>query len=144
MIYGLVKSLHIISMTAWMAGLLYLPRLFVYHCDATPGSQTDKVFQTMERRLYRYIMTPAMIASWGFGLWLIFGFVGLTGPQHGWLHAKLVIVLALSGFQAYLRTCCQAFSAGKNTRSKKFYKYINELPTAALITIVFLVILKPF
>jgi len=139
--YELVKALHIISVISWMAGLLYLPRLFVYHCDAAIGSDMDQTFQTMERRLYRFIMMPAMVATWVFGLWLVFGYTGLS---HGWLHAKLALVIAMSGFQGYLGGRIASFAQGTNTKSKKFYKFINELPTVLMIVIVLLVILKPF
>ncbi|MES2905762.1 MAG: protoporphyrinogen oxidase HemJ [Pseudomonadota bacterium] len=139
--YELIKALHIISLISWMAGLLYLPRLFVYHCDAVPGSDMDRTFQTMERRLYRFIMTPAMVATWVFGLWLAISYLGFS---QGWLHAKLLLVFALSGLQGYFGGRIRAFAQGRNTKSKKFYKIINEIPTVLMIVIVILVVLKPF
>ena len=144
MTYEVLKSLHLISLICWMVGLLYLPRLFVYHVDAVPGGELDTTLKVMERRLYRFIMTPAMIATWVFGLWLAIGFIGFDGPGHGWLHAKLLLVVLLSGFQGYLGGRLRGFAQGRNTKSKKFYKYLNEIPTVFLIIIVFLVILKPF
>ncbi len=144
MTYDVLKSLHLISLISWMAGLLYLPRLFVYHVDAGKGGELDLTLQTMERRLYRFIMTPAMIATWVFGLWLAVGFIGFDGPGHGWLHTKLLLVVLLSGFQGYLGGRVRAFAQGRNLKSKKFYKYINEIPTVLMIVIVLLVVLKPF
>jgi putative membrane protein len=138
--YEFIKALHIISVISWMAGLLYLPRLFVYHCDAAPDSKMDETFKIMERRLYRFIMTPAMIATWAFGFWLI----SIIGLNHGWLHVKLLLVVALSGSHFYFGQLLKAFAQGQNKKSKKFFKFINELPTILMIGIVLLAVIKPF
>lgn len=139
--YEVLKALHLIAVIAWMAGLLYLPRIMVYHAKTAYGSETDVIFQTMETRLYRYIMTPAMLAVWILGLWLTLSF---TGFNQVWLHAKLALVVLLSAFQGFLGFQVKAFRSGTNKKSSNFYRYINELPTVTLIIIVFLVILKPF
>ncbi len=139
-IYLIIKSLHIISIISWMCGLLYLPRLFVYHSNAYQGGDLDKTLQIMEEKLLRIIMNPAMILSFVFGIWLIY----LVGFSGGWLHLKLVLVLGLAGFHGFLAKCRKDFSFGRNTRSEKFYRVINEVPTVLMIAIIFLVILKPF
>jgi putative membrane protein len=138
--YETLKALHIISVISWMAGLLYLPRIFFYHCDAEAGSKMDETFKVMERRLYRFIMTPAMIATWLFGLWLI-SFIGFN---HGWLHAKLLLVGMLTACHFYFGQLLKAFAQGQNKKSKKFFRLINELPTVLMIGIVLLAIIKPF
>lgn len=140
--YLLVKSLHIISFIAWMAGMLYLPRLFVYHAGVKPGSEQDQLFQTMERRLLRFIMNPAMIATFIFGFWLIhiIGFTHL-GP---WFHAKatcLILLVVIHGLCARWR---KEFINGTCKHSPRFFKIINEVPTVMMIAIVFLVVMKPF
>jgi TIGR00701 family protein len=139
--YELLKTLHILSLIAWMAGQFYLPRLFVYHADAPAGSATSETFKVMERRLLKAIMTPAMIATWVFGLWLAFeaGFF-----SSGWLHAKLAFVLALSGFHGFCARCVRDFAADRNTRSSRFFRIANEVPTLLLVAIVVLVVFKPF
>ena len=139
--YPWLLALHIISLIAWMAGMLYLPRLFVYHCEADPGSRQSETFKVMERRLLRAIMNPAMIATWVFGLWLAYrgGFFGAT-----WLHIKLALVLALSGVHGMLSRYVKDFAADKNRRSQKFYRIINEVPTVLMILIVCVAVLKPF
>ncbi len=142
MTYEWVKSLHVIAVIAWMAGMLYLPRLFVYHASATPGSEPSETFKVMERRLLKAIMTPAMVASWLFGLWLAFGFVGFSG--NAWLHAKLAAVVALSGIHGFLAGCVRTFAADQNRRSPKFYRILNEIPTILLVAVVVLVVVKPF
>lgn len=139
--YLWLKAAHIISFTAWMAGMFYLPRLFVYHCAAAPGSAQAETFKVMEGRLLHIIMTPAMIATWVFGIALVLQSGALTA---GWLHAKLVLVLAMSGLHGFLSTCVGAFAVDRNTRSAKFYRIINEIPTALLVLIVLLAVLKPF
>jgi protoporphyrinogen IX oxidase len=141
--YPWVKSLHIVSMVAWMAGLLYLPRLFVYHAMAPVGSDRSETFKIMERRLQRGIMTPAMLATWGFGLLLI-GTPGLIDWRAGWMWAKLALVAALSAFHFALSRWRDAFRADSNKHSTKFFRIVNELPTLVMMAIVLLVVVKPF
>lgn len=140
--YLILKALHIISFTAWLAALFYLPRLYVYHVGVTPSSDTDTLLQTMERRLQRAIMTPAMLLTFGFGVVMI-----LQDPsvmKGGWLHAKLTLVLAMAGFHGYLCVVRKNFAAAANKHSALHYRVINEIPTVLLIAIVFLAVLKPF
>ena len=139
--YLLFKSLHLISVISWMAGLLYLPRIFVYHSENNNELITT-VFKTMERKLFYYIMTPAMILSWLFGLVLIheIGFVQLSSL---WLQLKLILVLILTGYHFYLGVLLNKFKQDQNQKSSKFYRYINEIPTLLLILIIFIVIFKP-
>jgi putative membrane protein len=141
MLYLSLKALHIIAMIAWMAGMLYLPRLFVYHCEAEPGSKQSETFKVMERRLLKAIINPAMIATWIFGLWLAWeaGFF-----KSGWLHAKLALVLAMSGVHGWYVRLTRDFAQDRNQYSQKFYRYLNEVPTLLMILIVVLVVLKPF
>ncbi len=143
--YLLLKALHIISMTAWMAGMFYLPRLFAYHAAEPIGSPTAETFKIMERRLLRAIMSPAMIATWVFGIALIIvtGYGGPDNPAH-WLMAKLVFVLALSGLHGFFSATRRKFALDQNTRSVRFYKIINELVTVLFVAIVLLVVVKPF
>ena len=141
--YPWIKSLHIVSMVAWMAGLLYLPRLFVYHAMAPAGSDASKTFKIMERRLQRGIMTPAMIATWLFGLMLA-GTPGLVNWRMGWIWTKLVLVVALSAFHMALARWRAAFNTNSSVHSARFFRIVNELPTLALIAIVLLVVVKPF
>jgi len=141
--YPWIKSLHIVSMVAWMAGLLYLPRLFVYHAMAPVGSDRSETFKIMERRLQRGIMTPAMIATWVFGLMLA-GTPGLVDWRMGWIWAKLALVVALSAFHMVLARWRDEFNTNSNIRSARFFRIVNELPTLALIAIVLLVVVKPF
>ncbi len=136
------KALHVISIIAWMAALLYLPRLFVYHCEAAAGSETSERFKVMERRLQRAIMTPAMIASWLFGLLVIAAVPDFL--TQGWLHAKLTLVIAMTAMHVLLGRWRLAFAEDRNTRGQKFYRIINEVPTLLMIVIVILVIVKPF
>jgi putative membrane protein len=144
--YLWIKALHIVAVIAWMAGMLYLPRLFVYHCSAEKGSIQSETFKVMERRLLRGIINPAMIATWVLGLWLAW-----LGPDSrygwfasGWLEAKLALVLALSAVHGLLARWVKEFAADRNRHSQKFYRIINEIPTALMIVIVILVVLKPF
>ena len=139
--YEWVKALHIIAVMAWMAGMLYLPRLFVYHCEAEAGSRQSETFKTMERRLLRVIINPAMIVTWLAGLYLAWAGHWFSA---GWLHAKLVLVLVLSGVHGFFSRWVKDFAAGRNPRSQKFYRIINEVPTLLMILIVILVVVKPF
>lgn len=141
--YPWIKSLHIVSMVAWMAGLLYLPRLFVYHSMAPIGSDTSETFKVMERRLQRAIMTPALLATWAFGIMLT-GMPGVVDWRRGWIWAKLAIVIALTVFHLLLAHWRWAFSADQNRHRARFFRVINELPTLALIAIVVLAVAKPF
>ena len=134
------KAWHIMAMVAWFAGLFYLPRIFVYHTQVAAGGETDKIFQTMERRLLKFIMTPAMILTFGFGLYL----ANEIGFEFVWLHIKITLVLVLAGFHGFLSRCAKNFARGENKRSQKFFRVINEVPTVLMIAIVALVILKPF
>jgi protoporphyrinogen IX oxidase len=136
-----LKALHIIALIAWMAGMLYLPRLFVYHTMAEPGSKQSETFKVMEWRLLKYIINPAMIATWLLGLWLAWE-GGLF--RSGWLHAKLALVLALSAMHGFFVRWVKDFQADRNTRSPKFYRIANEIPTILMVLIVLLVVLKPF
>lgn len=139
--YVVFKTLHVISVIAWMAGLLYLPRLFVYHCEAEAGSDKSETFKIMERRLLRAIMNPAMIASWIFGL-----AAGWAGDMFGdgWFHAKMALVLALTGAHMAMAKWRREFAEDRNRRSHKFYRVANEIPTVLMILIIILVIVKPF
>lgn len=136
-----VKALHIISVIAWMAGMLYLPRLYVYHCAAPAGSQQSETFKVMERRLMRAIINPAMIATFVFGLILLFQWEMYTQP---WMHAKLFLVVVMSGFHGFLSRWRREFAEDRNTHSAKFYRMMNEVPTVLMIAIVILVVVKPF
>ncbi len=140
--YLWLKALHVLAIISWMAGLLYLPRLMVYHCQAAPGSPQSETFKVMERRLLKAIMTPAMIVAWVLGLWLAFGYVGFKGQY--WLHAKLLLVLGMSAMHGWMAVWVKDFAADRNTRSERFYRIANEGPTLLMIGIVILVIVKPF
>jgi putative membrane protein len=137
-----VKALHVISVIAWMAGMLYLPRLFVYHAVAEIGSDKSETFKVMERRLLKGIINPAMIASWVFGLWMVLG--GWVSFAAGWLHAKLLFVVLLTACHGILAKHVRLFAQDKNTRPQKFFRIINEVPTVLMILIVILVVVKPF
>ena len=139
--YLLFKSLHLIAVISWMAGLLYLPRIFVYHSENSNEVVTT-VFKTMERKLYNYIMTPAMILSWVFGLILIHE-IGFQQLASLWLQLKLILVLLLTVYHFYLGSLLNKFKLNQNRKTSKFYRYINEVPTLLLILIVFIVIFKP-
>ena len=139
--YLLFKSLHLIAVISWMAGLLYLPRIFVYHSENNNEIITS-VFKTMERKLFYYIMTPAMVLSWLFGLILIHE-VGFDQLASLWLKLKLVLVLFLTVYHFYLGFLLDKFKFDQNKKSSKFYRYINEIPTLLLILIVFIVVFKP-
>lgn len=141
MIESAIKVIHVLAVISWMAGLLYLPRLFVYHAGVAPGSEAAGLFETMERRLYRAIMTPAMALAWITGLWLAWRSFGFAG---GWLHAKLLLVFGMSAHHGLQGRWRRAFSEGRNTRSARFFRFQNEVPTLLMIGIVILVIVKPF
>ncbi|MFQ5625627.1 MAG: protoporphyrinogen oxidase HemJ [Methyloligellaceae bacterium] len=144
MSYLILKSLHIMTVIAWMAGLFYLPRLYVYHADAKPGSEMSETFKVMERRLLKAIMTPAMVASWVLGLWLAFGSGAVDWPAENWFHAKLLCVVLLSGLHMALAKWRKDFEADRNERPARFYRIVNEVPTILMACIVLLVILRPF
>ena len=139
--YPWIKALHVIAVISWMAGMLYLPRLFVYHCDAEAGSKQSETFKVMERRLLKAIINPAMIVTWLAGLYLAW-----SGPWYasGWFQAKFTLVIILSGVHGFFSRWVKDFAADRNTRSQKFYRIINEVPTALMILIVIMAIVKPF
>jgi len=141
--YSVIKAFHIISVVAWMAGLLYLPRLFVYHTDAPAGSPMAETFKMMERRLLRAIMNPSMIGVYIFGIALA-ATPGIVDWHQGWIYAKLTLVAALTAFHHLLGLWRKEFAADRNRRPARFYRMMNELPTLALIAIVLLVVVKPF
>ena len=140
--YLLFKSLHLISVISWMAGLLYLPRIFVYHAENSDDRKISDVFKIMEKKLYFYIMTPAMILSWIFGLLLIHS-IGFQQLGHSWMVLKIIFVILLTLYHFYLGKTLNQFKFDQNTHSHKFYRLINEIPTILLILIVFVVIFKP-
>ena len=140
--YLLFKSLHLISVISWMAGLLYLPRIFVYHSENNDDKKISDVFKIMEKKLYFYIMTPAMILSWIFGLLLIHS-IGFQQLGQTWMVLKTIFVIFLSLYHFYLGKTLNQFKFDQNTHSHKFYRLINEIPTILLILIVFVVIFKP-
>ena len=140
-LYTWLKALHIISVIAWMAGMLYLPRLYVYHCGAKPGSELSETFKAMERRLLRAIINPAMTATFVFGLWM--AWLGDLWGEH-WFQAKLALIIAMSALHGFLSRWQRDFAADANKHSARFYRFMNEVPTLLLIGIVMLVVLKPF
>jgi putative membrane protein len=139
--YQWLLAFHIIAVIAWMAGMLYLPRLFVYHCEADVGSTQSETFKVMERRLLRIIMNPAMIVTWLLGLWLAW-----RGGWHmaGWFHAKLALVILMSGVHGVLSKYVREFGADRRQKPQKFFRLLNEIPTVLLILIVILAVVKPF
>jgi putative membrane protein len=139
--YEWLKALHIIAVIAWMAGMLYLPRLFVYHCQADVGSQQSETFKVMERRLLRVIINPAMTVAWLVGLWLAWEGAGWGA---GWFHVKFLLALAMSGVHGMLARYVKDFAGDRNRHTQKFYRIINELPTILMIGMVILVTVKPF
>ena len=139
--YEWLKAFHVIAVIAWMAGMLYLPRLFVYHANSVPGSPQSETFKLMERRLLKAIINPAMIATWVLGLWLAWQGALFKAP---WLHAKLALVLILSAAHGLFARWVKDFAADRNMRSSKFYRVVNEVPTVLMIGIVILAIVKPF
>lgn len=143
-LYLYVKAFHVISIIAWMAGLLYLPRLFVYHAYAETGSQQAETFKLMEVRLLRYIMNPAMIASWVFGLILLFYYGVINWSTDIWFHIKLLLVIILTGYHMVLARWRRLFAQDQNTHSAKFYRYMNEVPTVIMVAVVILAVARPF
>ena len=141
-LYLTFKALHLISVISWMAGLLYLPRIFVYHVENLQKQDTSSTFKTMERKLYFYIMMPAMFLTWIFGILLI-GSLGHSVISELWFVSKGILVLFLTYYHFYLGKCVRLFSVDQNTKSSKFYRIINEVPTILLIAIVFIVVFKP-
>jgi putative membrane protein len=140
-LYLWIKAVHVIAVIAWMAGMLYLPRLFVYHVDAERGSVQSETFKVMERRLYRAIINPAMMIAWAAGLWLAWKGFAFQG---GWLHAKITLVVAMSGMHGYLGGAVRRFAEDRNEKPARHWRIVNEVPTLLMIGIVILVIVKPF
>lgn len=140
-LYNWIKAFHIVAVISWMAGMLYLPRLFVYHAETAVGSPQSETFKVMEYRLLRFIINPAMMATWVFGLWLAWKGFGFSG---GWLHAKIVAVLLLSGLHGYLARGVRTFAADRNEKPARHWRIVNEIPTLLMIAIVILVVVKPF
>jgi len=140
--YLLFKSLHLIAVISWMAGLLYLPRIFVYHAENINDQNFTNIFKTMEKKLYFYIMMPAMILSWIFGLLLIHN-LGFSVFNELWMQIKIISVIFLTSYHFYLGRCLIDFKNDQNTKTSRFYRIINEVPTILLILIVFIVVFKP-
>jgi putative membrane protein len=140
-LYLWAKAVHIIAVISWMAGMLYLPRLFIYHCEAERGSRQSETFKLMERRLLTIIINPAMVVTWALGIWLAYDGSWLSA---GWLQAKFALVVVLSGVHGFMVRCVRDFGADQNRHTQKFYRIINEIPTLLMIGIVLLVVLKPF
>ena len=141
-LYLLFKSIHIIAVVSWMAGLLYLPRIFVYHVENSQKKEATKIFEIMEKRLFNYIMRPAMLLSWLLGIILIL-IIGIETFSFLWLQIKLILVFLLSVYNEYLGKCIKLLKMSENKKSAKYYRIINEIPTIFLILIVFIVIFKP-
>ena len=141
-LYLLFKSLHLIAVISWMAGLLYLPRIFVYHVENYQKKEATEIFEIMEKRLFNYIMRPSMLLSWFLGIILIL-IIGIETFSFLWLHIKLILVFLLSVYNEYLGKSIKLLKIGENKKSAKFYRIINEIPTILLILIVFVVIFKP-
>jgi putative membrane protein len=140
-LYLWIKAVHVIAVISWMAGMLYLPRLFVYHCEAEIGSIQSETFKVMERRLLRFIINPAMIITWAAGLWLAWSGFAFSG---GWLHAKIALVVVLSGVHGYFAGAVRRFAEDRNQKPARHWRLMNEVPTLLMIGIVILVIVKPF
>jgi putative membrane protein len=141
-IYLWVKAFHVVSMVAWMAGMFYLPRLYVYHCDVAPGSPESERFKVMERRLLKQIINPAMMATWLFGILLVLT-PGVIDWSWGWWHVKLTAVLLMTGFHGAMSRWRRNFLEDRNTKSQRFYRIANEVPTLLLLLIVIMVIVRP-
>tara|TARA_B100000700_G_C14872988_1_gene774317 strand:+ start:411 stop:845 length:435 start_codon:yes stop_codon:yes gene_type:complete len=140
--YLTFKALHIVAVISWMAGLLYLPRIFVYHAETSKNEEQSLTFKTMEKKLYNYIMMPAMILSWLFGLLMIHS-LGFNIFSELWMQIKGILILILTHYHFYLGKCVRQFAINQNQKSSKFYRIINEVPTVLLIIIVFMVVFKP-
>lgn len=140
--YDSIKALHIIAVVCWFAGLFYLPRIFVYHTQTKPKSESSELFKVMERKLYVYIMRPSMILSWVFGLWMIH--LIPEWMEGGWMHAKLTLVVLLTGYHHICGAHVKRFAKDENNKSEKYFRVFNEVPTLVLLAAVFLVVLKPF
>ena len=139
--YEWIKALHVIAVIAWMAGMLYLPRLFVYHCDTEPGSKQSETFKVMERRLLRAIINPAMVATWVLGLWLAWD----AGLHHsGWLRAKFALVVVMSAMHGMFVRYVGDFAGDRNRHTQRYYRIVNEVPAVLMVAIVILVVVKPF
>ena len=141
LLYPWLKAFHIIAVIAWMAGMLYLPRLFVYHCEVEPNTRQSETFKVMERRLLLVIMNPAMIVTWLLGLWLAWRGGWFVA---GWLHVKLLLVVVMSGLHGLFALWVKDFARDRDRRSAKFYRIVNEIPTLLLILLVILAVVKPF
>lgn len=139
--YLWAKAIHIIAVIAWMAGMLYLPRLFVYHAQTEPGTAQSETFKVMEKRLLRVIINPAMTITWVFGLWLAWKGFSFSG---GWLHLKILLVVAMSGLHGYFSKAVRLFAEDRNEKSERHWRIMNEAPTVLMIVIVVLVVVKPF
>lgn len=139
--YLWLKAVHVIAVISWMAGMLYLPRLFIYHCGAAPGSETSETFKVMEQRLLRIIINPAMVIAWVLGLWLAWQGGHFAS---GWLHAKLALVLVLSGVHGFFSAAVRRFGEDRNTLTPRQWRIWNEVPTVLMVGIVILVVVKPF
>jgi putative membrane protein len=140
-LYLWIKALHIIAVISWMAGLFYMPRLFIYHTDAEPGSVQSETFKVMERRLLKIIMNPAMMLTWVFGLYLAWSVYGFQGA---WLHAKIALVVLLTAVHLFFSRAVDAFARDENRRTARYWRFMNEAPTLLMILIVILVVVKPF
>jgi putative membrane protein len=138
--YEWIKAFHVIAIISWMAGMLYLPRLFVYHCDAEIGSKQSETFKVMERRLFKAIINPAMMVAWGLGLYMMWAHHWYSA---GWFQGKLVLVILMSGIHGFFARRVRDFAADRNTKSHRFYRIINEVVTILMVGIVILVIVKP-
>lgn len=142
-LYIWLKAFHVLSFISWMAGLLYLPRLYVYHTTVTAGSEASETFKVMERKLLRYIMNPAMIATFISGVWLIW-ILGEAALSMGWLHAKILLVLCLAAVHGMMARWRRAFAEDRNTHSERFFRVMNEAPTILMIGIVIFAVVQPF
>ncbi|WP_421874279.1 protoporphyrinogen oxidase HemJ [Pararhizobium sp.] len=140
-LYLWIKALHLIAVMSWMAALLYMPRLFIYHTDAAPGSEQSETFKMMEQRLLKVIMNPAMMITWVLGLYLAWSVYGFQG---GWLHVKLLLVVILTGVHMMFSRAVRAFARDENTRSARYWRLMNEAPTLLMILIVIMAVVKPF
>ena len=140
--YLLFKSLHLIAVISWMAGLLYLPRIFVYHAETKNNEDKNSTFKTMEKRLFVYIMNPSMLLSWLFGFLLLHS-IGIASLAETWMITKLILVISLTFYHFFLFNCLKRFGENGNIHSPKFFRIINEVPTVLLIAIIFIVVFKP-